>query len=438
VFGDPRPLAWTWGWLAAVAAVQASLDLWKGWDAASFGFGIALAATAFRALSALLRGLGWLDLEILALQAVLAVGLAFVYESPPAWASRLLGRPPVRKLALFMALASLLPLAGTLAPFREAAVGQFTVIPGGLVTVVSGCFALINLCVFFFVTAARRQEAWRVYAGEAVLGLLYGYLRMTRVIGVSFFGQVGIVVVSFALLEAASIARRARSQIFVDPLRNTALVLPIWLAIRALLFYDDVSATMMGRELDRASLIAMVAAFYGISGRWESSRAQALLSMGFANLSLGMVFKNHLQLENIDFYTIPIGASILGFAAAIRKELTAAQWDNLRLIGLLCLYVAPAAKCLRTADPTEFWVLFSMGLAGFLIGMLYQLRNFFIFGLLFTAIALVSQLVHRIDFSTSGMLIFFVIGAIGLASAAIGRQYREKLERLVAEIKSWE
>lgn len=438
VFGDSRSLPWAWAWLAAAAAVQASLDLWKNWDAASLGFGIALAATAFRALGALLHGLGWLDLEILALQAVLAVGLAFVYESPPPWAARLLGRPPVRQLALWLALASLLPLAGTLAPFREAAIGQFMLVPGGLLTVVSGCFALINLCVFFFVTAARRQEAWRVYAGEAVLGLIYAYLRLTHVIGVTFFGQVGIVVVSFALLEAASIAKRARSEVFVEPLRNTAMALPIWLAIRALFLYDDVSSTLMGRELDRAALMAMVAAFYGISGRWESSRAQALLSMGFANVSLAMVFRNHLQLENIDFYTIPIGASILGFAAAIRKELTAAQWDNLRLLGLLCLYVAPAAKCLRTADPAEFWVLFSMGLAGFLIGMLYQLRNFFVFGLLFTFIALVSQLVHRIDFSTSGMLIFFVIGAVGLSSAAIGRQYREKIERLVAEIKSWE
>ena len=301
---------------------------------------------------------------------------------------------------------------------------------------------LIGTAIFLGFAAHRKQRQELAYLTLSIGGVIYGFLRLSHLIGVTFWGQLALVVASFALLGASHFTKERGLGIFSEPCYNISLVLPLFLVMRAGFGFGQVE-WLGAPALERFSLIAMAAAFYGLLGRekvWASG-----LSMILGNFALAVLWSAHFGLNDgaryLEFYTVPAGLTLMLFARIHREWMEKEQAANLRLGGLLIVYAAPTWHCCGSVVTMyHFYALFSLGLLGFLTGMGLRIRHFFIYGLIFMVIALCSLLLNivSIRLSTFAVAFFFLLAVAFFTHAALLRHYRDRYKELLNDFATWE
>lgn len=307
---------------------------------------------------------------------------------------------------------------------------------------------LPSLLALIVVTAHYLHEAWRrdqellVYVALFSAAAVYGYLKVRGLIGHGFWGQLGMAVGAFALLAAAHWTRSHGLGVFSRPFERASLLLPLVLIARTGLGLGGRIDWLGAPGLERFGLVAMASAYYAMVGRRH--RWASVFSMILGNLALGILFRFHFQWNDLsrhlDVYLIPAGLSLVLFSRLHAAWIGPRGRKGLRLLGLLIVYGAPTWHCLAGARLVEVYVLMTLGVLGFLAGLGLRVRHFFLFGLVFMAVALGTLVLRVWQMQVSSFtFFFFLVLALGFFThAALLRKWREGYRALLDDFAAWD
>ncbi len=252
--------------------------------------------------------------------------------------------------------------------------------------------------VHLFYTAYLRQETNLVYAGEVGVGLTFAYLRWVGVLQGTFYGQIALQVVAFLLLGMAEKAQGGgKWNIFHEPFRRSAMVVPILVMIRSFLGVDWLGYEGWGHF----SLGAMASAFYGLVGLREDNASLRYVSGGCLYLGLSLLCYHHYDLrefwKHLDFYVVPLGMLIILFSVLEQKNLLEEQQKKMRTVGLLLIYISPALHAVWGASALQTIALIVLGMMGTLFGVVTKLNLFTLYGMVATALGSAAYLLNIVQ-----------------------------------------
>lgn len=233
---------------------------------------------------------------------------------------------------------------------------------------------------FLWREAAREESEALVYAGEAAAACSFLYLRMSGILSGSIYGQVALQLVAFVLLAVAERLRGGEHAVFHRPFLRTARVIPALVMVRMFLPLDWKGLDGWGQF----SLGAMASAFYALVGLREDRATLRYLSGVCFYLGLTLLLLRYYDLrsffDHLDFYIVPLGLLVTLFSVLEKENLLEEQQRTMRTVGLLLVYISPAAHAVFSATAAATVALMLLGLLGILVGNLSRTRLFTMYG----------------------------------------------------------
>jgi hypothetical protein len=288
----------------------------------------------------------------------------------------------------------------------------------------------------------ERARTGYVYGCELLLAVLVLHLRLTMPwLFSGFFARYRpliIVGVAYLGVGLSELFRRQGRLILAEPLERTGALLPAlpllgayWLALRPgmdVLFLVLAGGLYTGLSLLRSSLgfgalaaLAYNAALWVVLGRQEG---------------LGL-------LEHPQLWVVPPASCVLVGAYLNRDRLSEAQITSIRYAASLAIYLSSTGDIILTGVAQAPWlplVLAALALVGIFAGIALRVRGFFLLGLGFLGLSLLTIIWYAaVDlrqtwlWSASGIVAGFLI----LALFALFEKKRQDVLRVVEEFKQW-
>jgi hypothetical protein len=281
-----------------------------------------------------------------------------------------------------------------------------------------------------------------VYGCEAILAVLVLHLRLTMPwLFSGFFARYRpLIVLGVAYLGVglSELFRRQGRLVLAEPLERTGALLPAlpllgayWIEIRPGIdifflvlaggLYTTLSMLRSSLGFGALATLAYNGALWVLLGRRE-----------------GLSLFDHPQL-----WIIPPAFCVLIGAYLNRDRLTEAQTTSIRYAASLAIYLSSTADILLIGVAQAPWlplVLAALSLAGIFAGIALRVRGFFLLGLGFLGLSLMTIIWHAaVDlhqtwlWSASGIVVgFLIIGLFGLFE-----KKRQDVVRVVDEFKQW-
>ena len=152
----------------------------------------------------------------------------------------------------------------------------------------------------------------------------------------------------------------------------------------------------------------------------------------------GLGLMRHPQL-----WFIPVAISILIGAHLNRRHLDAAQMATFRYLGMAMIYLSSTIEIFLNGVREAPWlplVLAGLSVAGVLAGIMLRIRSFLMLGSAFLLISLLTMIWHA-SANFGWTWLWYVAGiALGVAIIAVFALFekrRDKMVRLVEDIKEW-
>ncbi len=249
-----------------------------------------------------------------------------------------------------------------------------------------------------------------------------------------------------ALLTGAGARLRERRNLAIlsNPLVSSGRILPFVVAIAALASTAAQVAGLppAGQETAvlRIGTAFSCAAVYYLG--WLNTRSSRDLLLAVITLNLAFVTGSLVaRLTDIQFYLVPLGASILAVVQLMRHEIPAGMRDACRYIGAFLILCSPL---LGVTDGSWWHVvsLMVLSLTVALVGIGLRLRTLTFSGTAFLVADLL-WMVIRTSIDHPGFLWVsgVVVGAAVIALAAYCENHRERLlgriRVLTAELATW-
>lgn len=362
----------------------------------------------------------------------------------------------VRQMAVTTGFASLIGLVLVLAIegylFKPKvgvpiATVQIAVVAGILVALIAG---LIVLAVRPGRDPLNLSETGRrlyVYVAEAVGGLLFLHIYLTRpewfghlmpwwpyiVIGIAYIG-VGI----------GELCKRKKLDVLAEPLQRTATFLPL---LPAIAFWVQTQAD--NRPFGEYSqLLFLSGLMYVGLAIFRQSLWYSLAAALVGNMALWSLYGHYGSniLARPQVWLIPPALSLLVAGQLNRKRLSEAQLTAIRYFSALVIYAASTAELFiyGAKDARNWWhpiVLASLSLAGILFGMLMRIRAFLYLGTSFLLLAMVSMVWHAarvIDDVWPWWAFGILTGIALLAMFGVFEKKRDEVLGTLRKLKEWE
>jgi len=242
--------------------------------------------------------------------------------------------------------------------------------------------------------------------------------------------------IAFGGAGLAELFERRRLPVLSEPLRRTALALPLlpvigyWLPLKA-------ETTPL--------LWFIVAAFYGFQAYTQKSGWWTALAVACANVGLWVTwhdwdlgFSEHPQL-----WLIPPALVVLVAEYLNHGRLPSQQSTAIRYLALSVIYVSSTADMFITGVGESLYlplILAMLSVAGILAGILFRVRAFLMLGIVFLAVVIMTMIWYAaVDLHHTW--VWFVSGIIlGLAIFAMFAVFEKRRNDVLAaidELKSW-
>jgi hypothetical protein len=260
--------------------------------------------------------------------------------------------------------------------------------------------ASVVICVLFAVShnhdplsLSERGRARYVYAGEAMLALLFLHVRLTMpwlftgfierywpivVMSIAFFG----VMTSEAL-------RRAQVLVVAQPLERTGAFLPL---LPVLGFW------IASSEVDFSVLLFIVGGLYGLMSILRRSFGFGLLAALAGNAGLWYAFQRTADygfLQHPQLWLVPAALSVLAAAYLNEEKLSEEQMKGIRYFSLMTIYVSSTADIFINGVANSPWlplILGSFSLAGIFAGIVLRVRGMTLMGSVFLLLSIVTMI----------------------------------------------
>lgn len=452
------PLAAVLLMAAAVLVAGRSRQPWRqDWQQAALGLGFVLLSEIGFAWLVPQRA-PWLHRSVIVMVAAVAMTLVAsfvlgrVLSATSEWAAA--GR---RMTPAFGALAATMlvlvlgqevlrfdPAEGV--PMHWSAIGVVAV---GLAALAAGCIAFAVRPDWDPLQGGDRQRALYVYAAEVLAALigLHIWLTMPWLFTRGLVRQFWMLIVMAVAFGGAGLSewfQRRKMPVLSEPLRRTALLLPLAPAV-AFWFMPDPSwpLALIGRT---PVLWFLMGLFYGYIAVSRRSLGLGVLAIVAGNTGLwvawhemGIDFFRHPQL-----WLIPIALAVLVAEHLDRGRLSEAQRTGLRYLALAVIYVSSTTEFMRGIYEQSILlplVLIGLSVAGVLAGVLLRVRAFLYLGVTFLSVVIVRMIVYA-ALEQGQIWIFWtcciLLGAAIIALFAVFEKRRNDVLLAVERFKQWE
>ncbi len=288
-----------------------------------------------------------------------------------------------------------------------------------------------------------------VYVAEAILAMIGLHLWLCepqwfRLGLIEQYWMFLVMAVAFAGLGVSEWFHRVKLPVLSEPLRNTALLLPL---VPMIGFWSVAPPTS---PLDLAgstpALWLLMALFYGIQAVMNPrSVLLGALTLVTGTIGLWVV----LERESLDFFThpqlwlIPPALAMLVAERLDRPRLGTSQREALRYIALSVIYVASTTEFLRGIGHSVWLplVLLVLSVAGILAGLALRIRSYVYLGMTFLAVVIV-RMIGYAAFEQGQMWLFWVccilLGASIIALFAVFERRRDAIIAAARKLRQWE
>ncbi len=288
-----------------------------------------------------------------------------------------------------------------------------------------------------------------VYAAEAIvaMGALHLWLcepHWFRLGLIEQYWMFLVMAVAFAGVGVSEWFRRVRLPVLSEPLRNTALVLP--LIPMAGFWFVSPPDSLLGLTGSTPALWLLMALFYGM----QAAMKPTSILLGFLTLVTGSVgLWVVLERQSLDFFThpqlwlIPPALAMLVAERLDRPRLGRGQREALRYIALSVIYVASTTEFLRGVGHSIWLPLALLGLsvAGILVGVTFRIRSYVYLGMTFLAVVIV-RMIGYAAFEQGQMWLFWVccilLGVVIFFLSAIFERRRDAFIAAARKLRQWE
>jgi len=317
-----------------------------------------------------------------------------------------------------------------------------------LAGLVAGCLGFALIAQLDPLNLSDRGRTVYVYAAEALAGLICLHLGLTRPEWFDFgiikeYWMLIVLVVAFCGAGLSEVFHRKGLPVLSEPLRRTALLLPI---VPALAFwFVPVPDSVFGLAYASPGTWLLIGLFYGVMAAANRSLGLAALSILSVNTGLwvlwqrqGLYFTDHPQL-----WLIPIATAALVAEYLDRRRLNESQHAAIRYCALSVIYVSSTTEFLRGIGDSIYPTLILIGLsvAGVLLGIMLQVRSFLYLGVSFLLVVIV-RMIYYAAFEQGQMWVLWtfciLLGIAIIALFAVFEKRRNDVLAAVERFKEWE
>jgi len=317
-----------------------------------------------------------------------------------------------------------------------------------LAGLVAGCLGFALVAQLDPMNLSDRGRTVYVYAAEALAGLICLHLGLTRPEWFDFgiikeYWMLIVLVVAFCGEGLSEVFHRKGLPVLSEPLRRTALLLPI---VPALAFwFVPVPDSVFGLAYASPATWLLIGLFYGVMAASNRSLGLAALSILSVNTGLwvlwqrqGLYFTDHPQL-----WLIPIATAALVAEYLDRRRLNENQHAVIRYCALSVIYVSSTTEFLRGIGDSIYPTLILIGLsvAGVLLGIMLRVRSFLYLGVSFLLVVIV-RMIYYAAFEQGQMWVLWtfciLLGAAIIALFAVFEKRRNDVLAAVERFKEWE
>ena len=289
---------------------------------------------------------------------------------------------------------------------------------------------------------SERGRMAYVYAGEAVLALLFLHIRVTMpwLFRGYFLAYWPLVVMAIAYLGVglAEWYGRRGQRVLAEPLERTGVLLPL---------LPVVGFWFVGSETNYSLLLLVVGGLYMALAVTRRSFGFGLLSALAANGGLwhylhqldGLGLLDHPQL-----WLIPPALCVLAAAYLNRQRLSESQMTMVRYLTSMTIYISSTADIFLNGVAEAPWlplVLGALSLVGIFAGILMRVRAFLFLGTSFLVLAITTVIWHaavNLDQTWIWYASGIVVGVAIIVLFAVFEKRRQDVIQLVETLKTWE
>jgi hypothetical protein len=312
-----------------------------------------------------------------------------------------------------------------------------------------------------------RGRVMSVWLAELTLALLFLHLRLNvpdlipSVLGKNW--AFVLMTLGFLAIGLGEWFGRRELPMLAEPLFRTGLVLPLVplgaYLIKPLAGLADLAEAAPGlqpllRYLDRlpanygvhAGLWFLLGLLYGLTAVLRRSSWFALAAALAGNFGLWVIYAHHPDLAftlHPQLWLVPTGVIVLVAERLHGEQLTPAQAQGVRYLGLLLIYVASSFDMFIHGLGNSVFlpiVLAVLSILGVLAGILWRVRAFLISGLAFLGLVIFSQIWHA-AVQRGHVWVWYaaglVLGAAMFALFAVFEKRRNEVFRLLDDFRRW-
>lgn len=192
---------------------------------------------------------------------------------------------------------------------------------------------------------------------------------------------------------------------------------------------------------DRSFILMMCAGIYGYLFQREQRPRFAILGLILLNLSLDVLWTS-LSWTSIEFYMVPAGFSVLGFARVLRDDLPESGRKALQYVGSLMILLSPVLQVLG-GSWQHMLLLLILSVMMIVLAIGLRVRSLVYCGTGFLVVDLLAMVVQStMDSPTLLWAVGILMGVGIMALAAYCERHREQLlsriRMLSSELAAWD
>jgi hypothetical protein len=289
---------------------------------------------------------------------------------------------------------------------------------------------------------SERGRMAYVYAGEAILALLFLHIRITMpwLFRGYFLAYWPLVVMAIAYVGVglAEWFGRRGQRVLAEPLERTGVLLPL---------LPVVGFWFINNETNYSLLLLVVGGLYTALAVTRRSFGFGLLAALAANGGLwhylhqldGLGLFDHPQL-----WLIPPALCVLTAAYLNRQRLSESQMTTVRYLTSITIYTSSTADIFLNGVAQAPWlplVLGALSLVGIFAGILLRVRAFLFLGMSFLVLAITTVIWHaavNLDQTWIWYASGIVVGVAIIVLFAVFEKRRQDVIHLVEHLKTWE
>jgi hypothetical protein len=289
---------------------------------------------------------------------------------------------------------------------------------------------------------SERGRTAYVYAGEALLGLMFLHIRLTmpwlfRGWFLRYWPLV-VMIIAFTGVGLGELFRRRKQNVLAEPLERTGALLPL---LPVLGFW------FMNTEVHYSMLLVLVGVLYLALAVMRRSFGYSILSALAANGGL-WYFLEHVDgwglLEHPQLWLIPPAVCVLVAAYLNKDRLNEQQMTTLRYLSSSTIYVSSTADIFLNGVAEDPWlplVLGAISIAGIFAGIVLRVRAFLFLGTAFLSLALMTIIWYAaVDLHQTWLwaVTGIIAGIAIIAVFAVFEKRRDDVVKVLGKLKQWD